>query len=90
MTKRLSYDEAREKYGVKIVDEAMAVGAEPTSRLIYPAFEPLHDGTNEWEGSPVPMGNGLTIQAFYYLPIDVDPDFTNWEDFAEFEISEAL
>lgn len=88
--KTYTYTEITNKYGENIARKAMAIEAEATSRIIYPAFEPEHAGMSEWaaQGS-VEAENGDTIQAFWYLT-DEDMenlDFYNWESNVEFQIN---
>lgn len=65
--KRLSKVEAINKFGEDIVNKAMESNAEPTSRVMYPAFEdPSHIGKAEYAGDPVKV-DGWKLTAYYYL-----------------------
>lgn len=87
--KRYTYNEIVERFGEEIANKAISTGAEPTNRLIYPAFEPQHDGLKEWSESPI-EADGYKICAYYYLTEKEEQnlDFFNWEENAEFEVEE--
>ena len=51
--KSCTYQEIVERFGEEIADKAISTGAEPTSRYIYPAFEPQHVGLKEWAEAPI-------------------------------------
>lgn len=87
----LNKQQAIEKFGQAIVDKAMASYAEPTSRVMYPAFEPgAHVGKSEYCGEPVET-NGYQVTAYYYLtPEEEDNmDAFDWGDNVEFQIEET-
>lgn len=50
--KSYTYQEIVERFGEEIADKAISTGAEPTSRYIYPAFDPQHVGLKEWAEAP--------------------------------------
>lgn len=84
-----TYEEIVNKYNEDVALEAMSKTAEPTSRYIYPAFEPEHAGKNEWLGEPVKVDND-SIRACYYFSDEeeADLDNINWENYVEFIIEE--
>lgn len=91
--KRLTYKQVVEKYGVEVADKALAANVEPTSRMMYPAFEdPNHIGKNEWGGEAIELDSNHTITAYCYLSDEdeKDTDSFDWEANAEFEITETL
>ena len=47
--------------------------AEPTGRLIYPAFEPQHAGMDEYMAGSVEVDGGK-IYAYYFQPSDSEDD----------------
>lgn len=65
--KKLSKEEAIDKFGEDTVNKAMKTNAEPTSRVMYPSYEvPSHIGKAEYAGDPVKVG-GWKLTAYYYL-----------------------
>lgn len=90
---RITKDEAIQKFGEAVVNNAMETTTEPTSRTMYPSFEnPDHLGKNEWAGDIVKADSEHTIQAYYYLASDEqeNTDFFDWENNVEFEIEETF
>lgn len=89
--KRYTYNEIVDRFGKDIADKAMSTGAEPTSRYIYPSFEPEHEGLREWAESTIEI-DGYKICAYYYLTEDDEQDLDNfdWEENAEFEVEECF
>ncbi|RGK33573.1 hypothetical protein DXD25_03810 [Prevotella sp. TF12-30] len=88
--KKLSKAEAIKKFGEDIVNKAMETNAEPTSRVMYPAFEdPSHIGKAEYAGDSVKV-DGWSLTAYYYLsPEDEEnTDSFDWDDNVEFEAEE--
>lgn len=87
--KTYTFTEIANKYGENIARQAMEIEAEPTSRVIYPAFEPDHADKNEWaaQGS-AEAENGDTIRAYWYLTSDEEEnlDGYDWEANVEFQI----
>lgn len=84
--KTLTLSEIVKMYNEDVANAALATVAEPTGRVIYPAFEPDHAGKNEWAGKPVEIGND-TVTAYYYL---TDEDEANlecfgWKENVEFQ-----
>lgn len=81
---------AVEKFGKENVMKALAYEAEPTSRVISPAYEPEHADKDEWAGQGLVEVEGGHIQALYYLsPEDeADTDALDWEERAEIEFAE--
>lgn len=61
-----TYQEIVDRFGKDVADKAISTGAEPTSRYIYPAFEPQHVGLKEWAEAPIEI-DGYIIRAYYYL-----------------------
>ncbi len=50
--KKLSKEEAIDKFGEDTVNKAMKTNAEPTSRVMYPSYEvPSHIGKAEYAGT---------------------------------------
>lgn len=86
--KRITKQEAIESFGKENVKAAMSQGAEPTSRVMYPAFEnPDHIGKAEYEGVPIIMDT-CKLTAYWYLTPEEenDTDSFDWEDNVEFEV----
>lgn len=85
---RLSKEEAVKIYGENFVNELFNVDAEPTSRLIYPGFEPEHVDMVEYMGGTGTAHNGDIVTVYYYFDEDEleDLDFIDWAEFSEFEI----
>lgn len=84
-----TYTEIANKYGENIARKAMENGqAEPTGRLIYPAFEPQHAGKTEWAADPLELENGDTIRAYWYLTDEEEQnrDYFDWDSAVEFDI----
>lgn len=59
---KLTREQAIAKYGNEYIDYVDAQPCEPTSRLIYPAFEPEHAGMMEFASQTE------RVQAYYYQP----------------------
>ncbi len=71
---KLTREQAIELAGIENVLALDEMNCEPTSRLIYPAFEPEHAGMAEYSA----YCNGL--EAFYFQPEDMeDPDNAEWK-----------
>lgn len=89
--KTYTYQEIVDRFGKDVADKAISTGAEPTSRYIYPAFEPQHVGLKEWAEAPIEI-DGYIIRAYYYLTEEDEQnlDFFDWEEKAEFEVEECL
>lgn len=88
--KKLSKEEAIDKFGEDIVNKAMKTNAEPTSRTMHPSYEvPSHIGKAEYAGDPVEVG-GWKLTAYYYLsPADEEnTDSFDWDGNVEFEAEE--
>ena len=88
--KKLSKEEAIDKFGENIVNKAMKTNAEPTSRIVYPSYEVTsHIGKAEYAGDPVNVG-GWKLTAYYYLsPEDEEnTDSFDWDSNVEFEAEE--
>lgn len=88
--KTYTYNEIVKMYGEKVADQAMASNAEPTNRLMYPAYEnPNHLEKSEYAGEPVVADNGDQIQAYYYLATEDEenPDSFDWLGNVEFQIN---
>jgi len=77
---RFNKEESVAKLGVEVVNQALSSNAEPTSRMMYPAFEPTsHIGKDEYAGEPVEV-DGYIVTAYYYVAKDeevcgVEPEF---------------
>lgn len=87
---KLSKAQAISKFGEDIVSKAMASNAEPTSRVMYPAFENTeHIGKAEYAGAPVTM-DGCRLTAYWYLSPEeeCDTDSFDWDGNVEFEAEE--
>lgn len=86
--KRITKQEAIESFGKENVKAAISQGAEPTSRVMYPAFEnPDHIGKAEYEGVPVIMDTCKLTEYWYLTPEEEnDTDSFDWEDNVEFEV----
>lgn len=69
---KLTREEAVAKYGNQFVTKIESEFCEPTSRVIYPAFEPEHADMEEW------ATQGDILRAYYYLPAGTDPDNATW------------
>lgn len=89
--KRYTYQEIVDRFGKEIADRAISTGAEPTSRYIYPAFEPQYVGLREWAEAPIEI-DGYRIRAYYYLTEEDEQnlDFFDWEENVEFEVEEIF
>lgn len=88
--KKLSKEEAIDKFGEDIVNKAMKTNAEPTSRIMHPSYEvPSHIGKAEYAGDPVKV-DGWKLTAYYYLsPEDEEnTDSFDWDGNVEFEAEE--
>ena len=89
--KKLSKEEAIDKFGEVIVNKAMQTNAEPTSRVMYPSYEVTsHIGKAEYAGNPVKV-DGWKLTAYYYLsPEDEENmDSFDWDGNVEFEAEEV-
>lgn len=88
--KRITKQEAIERFGKESVQAAMSQGAEPTSRVMYPSFENTeHIGKAEYAGVPVTM-DGCRLTAYSYLTPEeeCDTDSFDWDGNVEFEAEE--
>lgn len=86
--KRITKQEAIESFGKENVKAAMSQGAEPTSRVMYPASENTeHIGKAEYAGLPVAM-DSCKLTAYWYLTpeYESDTDSFDWENNVEFEV----
>lgn len=70
----MTVKEAEKRFGREVVQRLANMPAEPTSRLIYPAFEPEHDGMDEFMAGSVNVEGG-TISAYYFQPTGAE----EWE-----------
>lgn len=77
---RVNKKEVIDKLGIGVVNQALSSNAEPTSRMMYPAFEdPSHIGKDEYVGEPV-NAEGYQVTAYYYVGDgeevgNVEPEF---------------
>lgn len=71
---KMSVKEAEQRFGHEVIRKLTDLPAEPTSRLIYPAFEPQHAGMDEYMAGSVVVAGGK-LSAFYYQPEGSD----DWE-----------
>lgn len=88
--KTYSYEEISRLFGKEIADSALSSNAEPTSRLMDPAFEnPAHLDKIEYACDPVCTPDNDTVQAFFYLSPDDEEnvEIFNWQENAEFQIN---
>ena len=88
--KTYTYDEIVKMYGAQVAEQAMASNAEPTNRLMYPAYEdPKHLDRSEYAGEPLVADNGDQIQAYYYLTPEDEENFDSfdWRGNVEFQIN---
>lgn len=71
---KMTIDQAIERFGKEAINKLIDMQAEPTGRLIYPAFEPQHAGMDEYCAGSVYVDGGK-IDAYYYQPADAE----DWE-----------
>ncbi len=71
---KLSVKEAEARFGYEAIAKLTEMQAEPTGRLIYPAFEPEHAGMDEFVAGNVYVDGG-TLRAYYFQPNGAD----EWE-----------
>lgn len=71
---KMTVEEATKRFGKEAINKLIDMQAEPTGRLIYPAFEPQHVGMNEYFAGFVYVDGGK-ISAYYYQPENAD----DWE-----------
>lgn len=70
---KMTLQQAEEKFGKDAIRQLVNMNAEPTGRLIYPAFEPKHAGMDEYMAGSVYVDGGK-INAYYFQPSDADGD----------------
>lgn len=86
--KRYTEEEARAKCGNELVDKVLSEGVEPTSRLIYPAFDPTdHIGKSEFSNCVSDEKYKLTVYFYLTEEEEQDLDLADWSK-GEFEIEE--
>lgn len=71
---KMTIDQAIERFGKEAITKLIDMQAEPTGRLIYPAFEPQHADMDEYCAGSVYVEGGR-IDAYYYQPADRE----DWE-----------
>jgi len=71
---KMTEKEAEARFGKDAIKKLIDMPAEPTSRYIYPAFEPQHVGMAEFEAGPVLVEGGI-LRAYYFQPENAD----DWE-----------
>ena len=71
---KLSVQETEKRFGPEVVKQLTDMQAEPTGRIIYPAFEPQHKGMSEYVAGSLSVDGG-TLSAYYFQPEDAD----EWE-----------
>ena len=71
---RMTVEEATKRFGIEAIKKLVDMQAEPTGRLIYPAFEPQHVGMDEYFAGHVYVDGGK-ISAYYYQPENAE----DWE-----------
>ena len=76
MATKMTRVEAEKRFGHETIIKLINMPAEPTSRLIYPAFEPQHEGMDEYMAGSVRVDGGK-IYAYYFQPSDSEGD--DWE-----------
>lgn len=64
---KMTVQEAEKRFGNKAIMNLTDMPAEPTGRLIYPAFEPQHAGMDEYVAGSVQVKGGK-IYAYYFQP----------------------
>ena len=69
----MTLQQAEEKFGKEAINRLIDMPAEPTGRLIYPAFEPQHAGMDEYMAGSVGVDGGK-IYAYYFQPSDSEDD----------------
>lgn len=62
---KLNREQAIKIAGIKNVEKVESRSCVPTSRLIYPSFEPEHEGMQEFTAS-IRFNEGNTLTAYYY------------------------
>ena len=86
--KRYTEQEAIDICGRELVEKVLSENVEPTSRVMYPAFEPAeHIGKTEYSAC---VSDGSHKLAVYYYLTEEDEknmDFFDWDN-PEFEIDE--
>lgn len=70
---KMTLQQAEERFGKEAVNKLMNMQAEPTGRLIYPAFEPQHAEMQEYAAGSVPVEGGK-IYAYYFQPSEKNDD----------------
>lgn len=85
---RYTEEEARKKCGDKLVDKILSEGFEPTSRLMYPAFEPTeHIGKSEFSNCVNDEKYRLTVYFYLTAEEEEDLDSVDWSK-GEYEIED--
>ena len=64
---KLTVNEAENRFGKDAINKLIDMQAEPTSRLIYPAYEPQHANMAEYVSGSVSVDGGKLF-AYYYQP----------------------
>ena len=70
---KMTLEEAEERFGHEAIAKLIDMPAEPTSRLIYPAFEPQHANMDEYVSGSVQVEGGK-LYAYYFQPADSEDD----------------
>ena len=71
---KMTVQEAETRFGKDVIKRLIDIPAEPTGRLIYPAFEPEHVGMDEYMAGSVTVEGGV-LYAYYFQPEGAD----DWE-----------
>lgn len=74
---RLTRTEAVEHYGEDFINRLDEQNAEPTGRLIYPAFEPEHNGMDEYMASLL-TSEDINVCVYYFIPSGEDTETCVW------------
>lgn len=67
----MTAEQAEARFGKEAINKLIDMQVEPTSRLIYPAYEPQHAGMDEYCAGGVYVDGGK-IYAYYYQPTGTD------------------
>lgn len=67
----MTLEQAETRFGKETILKLVNMQAEPTGRLIYPAFEPQHAGMDEYVAGSLYVDGGK-IDAYYYQPADAE------------------
>lgn len=73
MATKMTLQQAEERFGHETIVRLIDLPAEPTGRLIYPAYEPEHADMDEYVSGSVAVEGGK-VYAYYFQPSDKEDD----------------